>query len=72
MFCAPTFSGRKHCIWALNDGCILPIVEKEELGRGGSSVTYKIRLHPYYDRLIEKSDQKKVFRRYRIVLCSIN
>lgn len=72
MFCAPAFSYRKHYIWALNDGCVLPIVEKEELGRGGSSVTYKIRLHPCYDRLVEERDQTKVFQRYRVVLCSIN
>ncbi|OCL10566.1 kinase-like protein [Glonium stellatum] len=59
MFCNPIFSCRKHHAWALNDNYILPIINKEELGRGGSSVTYKITLHPYYDRLAERSDQTK-------------
>jgi hypothetical protein len=31
--------------------CILPIVDMEKLGDGGSALTYKIKLHPAYDNL---------------------
>ena len=44
----------------LEDPCILPIISKEALAQGGSAAIYKIKLHPYYDRLNPSADVSKV------------
>ncbi|KAL8842972.1 MAG: hypothetical protein Q9176_002275 [Flavoplaca citrina] len=38
--------------YRLEDLLILPITTKEVIGRGGSATLYKIKLHPYYDKLL--------------------
>ncbi len=49
-FCPYTF--RQNIIDAhIGKECVLPIVSKELLGDGGSASTYKIKLHPAYDKL---------------------
>ena len=49
MFCAPTLSYERFKVWEAM--MILPIVRKQQLGTGGSSETYRIELHPAYNRL---------------------
>lgn len=44
----------------LEKECILPIIEKTQLGDGGSSYTYRITLHPAYDRLTTANDIHQV------------
>jgi hypothetical protein len=44
----------------LEKECILPIIHKEQLGDGGSSHTYRIKLHPSYDNLTGPSDIRQV------------
>ena len=55
IFCAHCFGHNENYI-KLEDPCVLPITSKELLGRGGSAAIYKIRLHPYYDRLLSEAD----------------
>jgi hypothetical protein len=45
----------------LEKECILPIVHKEQLGDGGSALTYKIKLHPAYDDLTGPTDIRRVW-----------
>jgi hypothetical protein len=45
----------------LEKECILPIVHKEQLGYGGSALTYKIKLHPAYDDLTGPTDIRRVW-----------
>jgi hypothetical protein len=39
---------------------ILPIVQKELLGDGGSALTYKIKIYPHYDDLMTPTDVRRV------------
>ena len=58
MFCAPTLSYERCKDWQART--ILPIVSKELLGAGGSSETYRIELHPSYNRLEANRGTKNV------------
>ena len=42
--------------YRLEDLLILPITTKEVISRGGSATLYKIKLHPYYDKLYQAAD----------------
>ena len=53
-FCAHHF--RFNDNYTLEDSCVLPIISKDILGSGGSATIYKIRLHPYYDKLSAAAD----------------
>jgi hypothetical protein len=44
----------------LEKECILPIIHKQQLGDGGSALTYKIKLHPAYDYLTASTDIRRV------------
>lgn len=58
-FCPHTF--QQNAINAqLEKEYILPIVQKEQLGDGGSARTYKIKLHPAYDHLRRPMDIRRV------------
>ena len=65
-FCEEQFAFCAHTLeyndihTKLEDSCILPIVSKEELARGGSAAIYKILLHPYYDKLNSAADDPMV------------
>lgn len=58
-FCAHHFRYNENYT-KLEDLFILPIVSKEALGQGGSAAIYKIKLHPYYDRLNLAADVSRV------------
>lgn len=44
----------------LEELCILPIISKELLAQGGSAAIYKIKLHPFYNKLNPTADANKV------------
>lgn len=44
----------------LEDPRILPIISKTVLAQGGSAFVYKIKLHPYYDKLSPAVDASRV------------
>lgn len=44
----------------LEKECILPIILKQQLGDGGSALTYQIKLHPAYDYLTAATDIRRV------------
>ncbi|KAL9095882.1 MAG: hypothetical protein Q9165_001879 [Trypethelium subeluteriae] len=49
IFCAPEIKYKPRCKW--NTQIILPIIFKEKIASGRSADTYKIRIHPDYNRL---------------------
>ncbi|XTI93229.1 kinase-like protein [Cenococcum geophilum] len=53
MFCAPTLTYEPYSYWPARR--ILPIIDKQEIGDGGSAKTYKIKVHPDYNRLGPKN-----------------
>lgn len=59
-FCAPPMTYQRSTEWDVHR--TLPIVGKVALGSGGSSVTYKIDIHPAYDRLDARRTADEVSR----------
>ncbi|KAF2813081.1 uncharacterized protein BDZ99DRAFT_473802 [Mytilinidion resinicola] len=53
-FCALDFT-QKLKGSVLDEDLILPIIEKKELGSGGSAAIYKIKLHDAYNHLVERA-----------------
>jgi hypothetical protein len=51
MFCAKPLKYNRYKNW--KESMILPIISKERIGDGGSAVTYKIKVHPWYNHLRE-------------------
>ena len=68
-FCVPTF--REDMNKDFEGQAILPITQKERLTGGGSASTYKISLHPAYDRLGKGYNNDSVRQRSRCRLRSI-
>jgi len=58
-FCPHVFAGGATDT-SLEDGTILPIVEKEFICRGGSAEIYKIKLHTKYDHLLSQDKTNQV------------
>lgn len=54
-FCPHSFGAEENNL-KLEARCILPIVSKEVLAHGGSAFIYKVKLYPYYDKLIPAKD----------------
>ena len=60
-FCVPTF--RDNMNKDFEDQTILPITQKERLAGGGSATTYKISMHPAYDKLGKEGSGNPVSQR---------
>ena len=58
-FCAPILHDSLNRRFEAEE-VVLPIIRKDVLGAGGSATTYKIQLHPAYDRLKPESDASLV------------
>lgn len=57
--CPHSFGANENLL-KLEDPCVLPIISKELLASGGSAFIYKIKLHPYYDKLSPAEDASRV------------
>ena len=57
--CPHSFGANENLL-KLEDPCILPIISKKVLAHGGSAFIYKIKLHPFYDKLSSVGDASRV------------
>jgi hypothetical protein len=54
-FCCPIFNPHRLYNEHFHENRVLPIVDKVQLGRGGSATLYKIRIHHEYNHLLPEN-----------------